>query len=110
MIFYQGLALRALGQCEVANLRFTRLIEYGQEHLSDHPEIDFFAVSLPDFLVFDDDLQRRNEVHCRYMMALGYLGLEQYSEAREQFTRVLALDAHHQGSLIHQSWSAESPL
>ncbi len=110
MIFYQGLALRAIGQCEVANLRFTRLIEYGQKHLSDQPEIDFFAVSLPDFLVFDDDLQRRNEVHCRYMMALGYLGLEQYSEAREQFTQVLTLDAHHQGSLIHQSWSAENQL
>jgi tetratricopeptide (TPR) repeat protein len=110
MIFYQGLALRALGQCDAAHLRFTRLIEYGQEHLPDRPEIDFFAVSLPDFLVFDDDLQRRNEVHCRYMMGLGYLGLEQHSEAREQFTRVLALDAHHQGALIHQSWSAESQL
>ena len=52
------------------------------------PEIDYFAVSLPDFLVFDDDLQLRNEVHCRYMMALGHLGLGQREEAAEQFQQV----------------------
>ena len=63
--------------------------------------MDYFAVSLPDFLVFEDDLNRRNQVHCHYMMALGYLGLEDYQAASGQFQQVLALDANHVGAGVH---------
>ncbi len=70
------------------------------------PEIDYFAVSLPDFLVFDDDLQRRNEVHCRYMMALGHVGLGQREEAAEQFQQVRNLDVNHLGAIVHQTIAA----
>ncbi len=103
MIFYQGLAQRALGNQEAARLRFCKLIEYGETHLNDEVEIDYFAVSLPDFLVFEDDLQRRNEIHCRYMIALGRLGLGEGPAAAEAFARILALDCNHVGALVHQS-------
>jgi len=76
MIFYQGLAHRALDRESEAVRRFETLIGYGQAHLKDDVVIDFFAVSLPDFLVFDADLAGKNELHCRYMTALGYLGLQ----------------------------------
>lgn len=61
MIYYQGLALRALGREQDAADRFERLVAYGREHLADTPEIDYFAVSLPEFLVFEPDLAARNE-------------------------------------------------
>jgi Tfp pilus assembly protein PilF len=64
--------------------------------------MDYFAVSLPDFLVFDDDLTRRNRLHCHYMQALGYLGLGEQPQARAQFEHVLRLDASHLGAVIHQ--------
>ena len=74
MIFYQGLARRKLGDADGAAI-FRRLLDYGQSHLDDDVKMDYFAVSLPDFLVFDDDLNLRNRIHCHYMLALGYLGL-----------------------------------
>jgi tetratricopeptide (TPR) repeat protein len=102
MIFYQGLALERLGLPTQAAAIFRKLVEYGQAHLGDEVTMDYFAVSLPDFLVFEEDLNRRNRLHCHYMMALGYLGLGEEHAAREHFERVLAFDASHLGANIHR--------
>src|SRR5258706_9242690 len=101
MIFYQGLAWLKLGNAKEARRRFNKLIDYGEQHLFDDVTIDYFAVSLPDFLVFEDDLNRRNKVHCFYMMGLGHLGLQEFEKARSLFSRVLELDVNHQGARIH---------
>lgn len=95
MISYQGLALRELGRETEAAERFERLIAYGRAHLDERPEIDYFAVSLPDFLVFEPDLAARNEAHCRLMMALGHAGLGRTSDAAEQIEHVLRIDPSH---------------
>jgi tetratricopeptide (TPR) repeat protein len=103
MIFYQGRARQKLGQHAEAEAIFRRLVEYGAAHLDDVVTIDYFAVSLPDFLVFDEDLSQRNRVHCHYMQALGYLGLELIEEAAIHFQQVLTLNAYHTGAAIHRS-------
>jgi tetratricopeptide (TPR) repeat protein len=102
MIFYQGLALRALGDQAGAIERFERLIGYGQSHLNDAIAIDFFAVSLPDFLIFEADLAAKNELHCRYMLALGYLGLAKDRLAKQEFANILQIDSNHLGALTHR--------
>jgi tetratricopeptide (TPR) repeat protein len=102
MIFYQGMGQLALGQPDEAGQIFQKLIAYGQAHLSDHVKIDYFAISLPDFQVFDDDLSLRNQIHCHYIMALGYLGLGDSTNAQFQFDRILSLDINHVGATIHQ--------
>jgi tetratricopeptide (TPR) repeat protein len=102
-IFYQGLAWKALAENEKATTIFSRLVEYGQQHLNDVVKIDYFAVSLPDLLIFEDDLTVRNRTHCYYMMGLGYLGLNKMEEAGECLTKVLQQDAMHFGALIHLS-------
>lgn len=84
------------------------MIQYGKKHLGDHVVLDYFAVSLPDFLVYDDDLDRRNEVHCRYLIGLGLLGLGRNAEALEEFGRALRLDPNHQGLIMHRRLAAES--
>ena len=101
MIFYQGLAWLKLGDAKQANRRFNKLIDYGERHLFDTVKIDYFAVSLPDFLVFEDDLNRRNAAHCHYMMGLGHLGLQEFEKARTHFDQVLELDVNHQGARVH---------
>jgi tetratricopeptide (TPR) repeat protein len=101
MIFYQGMCLLELGREEKARGKFNKLVDYGEKHLFKPLQIDFFAVSLPDFLVFDEDMNRKNEIHCRYMTALGYLGLSKVDHAEEQFRHVLQLDPSHQGAIIH---------
>ena len=97
MIFFQGLAHLELGTTEEANNRFMNLIEYGQKHLDDEPEIDFFAVSLPDFLVFEDSLTRRNKIHCYHMMALGHAGLGNQTECDAMLVEIRNLDPSHPG-------------
>ncbi len=103
MIFYQGLARQELGQAAAAGQIFRKLIAYGELHLGDEVAMDYFAVSLPDFLVFEADLNQRNQVHCHYMMALGHQGLQEYQEAAAHFAAVLQLDVYHQGATVHQA-------
>jgi tetratricopeptide (TPR) repeat protein len=102
MLFYQGLALQQLGRGEQARSLFEKLLQYGLEHLQDEVRLDYFAVSLPDFLVFDEDLRRRNQAHCHYMQALGYLGLGLKEQAEASFASVLALSADHTGAHLHR--------
>ena len=103
-IFYQGLAWIKLENRNKATQIFKRLINFGQSHLNDKISIDYFAVSLPDLLVFDADLNLRNRVHCLYLMGLGNMGLrkEHGEKAAKLFELVLKLDNNHQGSLIHK--------
>ncbi|THU39691.1 DUF5107 domain-containing protein [Niastella caeni] len=100
-IFYQGMAWRQLGNNERAAAIFKTLIEYGKTHRDDDIRIDYFAVSLPNLLIFDDDLNTRNQVHCDYMMGLGYLGMGDEVKAKECLEKVLVNDNMHFGSRTH---------
>ena len=95
-IFYQGLAWRALGDEAKARSRFNKLIDHGKKHLFDHCRIDYFAVSLPELAIWDDDLDVRNRVHCYYVMALGYSGLGQDNLAETYYNKVKELDVNKQ--------------
>jgi tetratricopeptide (TPR) repeat protein len=110
MIFYQGLALSALGRMAEARACFERLIDYGHTHLNDVVQMDYFAVSLPDFLVFDEDLTERNRQHCQYMLGLGYLGLGQTDEAVRWFDAVLSKAPHHLGAALHRHSAVREPM
>jgi tetratricopeptide (TPR) repeat protein len=102
MIFYQGLALRAVGREDEARRRFEALRGFGRRRLDEPATIDYFAVSLPDFLVFEDDLDRRSQIQGNYLTALGDLGLGRHEEAARGFDRVLELDCSHFGALVHR--------
>lgn len=95
-IFYQGLAWRKLGEEDKARARFNRLINHGEQHLFDNVKIDYFAVSLPDLLIWDDDMNVRNRIHCHLVMGMGYLGKGDKAKARTFFEEVLRLDNNHQ--------------
>lgn len=95
MILYQGLSYDKLGEKEKARTRFERLVEYGQNHLKDDVRIEYFAVSLPDFLIFEEDLQVRNQAHCYYLIGLGHLGFGKIDEAKKAFEKALTLDVNH---------------
>jgi tetratricopeptide (TPR) repeat protein len=100
-IFYQGLAWRALDEEDKARSCFNKLIACGEKHLFDTCKIDYFAVSLPDLAIWDDDLNVRNRVHCYYVMGLGYLGLNDKDKALIFLTKVYNLDINHLGAQIH---------
>ena len=102
MIFYQGLASRALGREERARSRFYKLISYGEKHYYDRVKIDYFAVSLPDLQLFDEDLSLRSRAHCEYLIALGSLGLGDAERAKESFDAALKINRGHQGAIMHR--------
>jgi tetratricopeptide (TPR) repeat protein len=100
-IFYQGLAWKKLGDKEQATRIFKKLVNYGAEHANDEVKIDYFAVSLPNLLIFDDDLNLRNRIHTSFLQGLGLLGLHDFDGAQKMLSKVLELDATHSGGLIH---------
>jgi tetratricopeptide (TPR) repeat protein len=103
-IFYQGLALYKLGRADEAHGRFYRLINYGKQHIFRKQVMDYFAVSLPDLLIWEEnredgfsELDTRNLIHCKYMLALGYYGMGDNEKAERYLAEVEALDNNHQG-------------
>jgi tetratricopeptide (TPR) repeat protein len=102
-IYYQGLAYRELGQDGLAKKSFHKLLSFGERHLFDTVSYDFFAVSLPEIEVYQDDLQLRNTQYCNYLRALGDLGLSRNEEANQLLERILAIQPDHQGASVQ--WS-----
>lgn len=74
-IYFAGLCYKALGEEDKARGLFYKLVNYGKQHYFDEVRMDYFAVSLPDLLVWDEDLNIRNRRHCEKMIALGRSGL-----------------------------------
>ncbi len=91
-IFYQGLALLELGKKEEAENRFHKLIAYGEKHLADKFRMDYFAVSLPDLQIWEDDMDKKNQIHCYLLMCLGHKGLGNEEKALEYFNKIRMLD------------------
>ena len=100
MILYRGLAYRKLGDEDSALRCFHKLIDYGETHLFDQVKIDYFAVSLPELQLFEENLTVRNALHCRYLIGLGSLGLGDPNRAAECFKEVLEADPAHPGAAL----------
>lgn len=92
-----------LGKRKEAFACFGKLLDYGERHLNDEVKNDFFAVSLPDFLIFEDDMDKRNKAHCYYLMGLANLGLGNNQLAAEKFDKALEYDFNHQNCRIYKA-------
>lgn len=97
-IYYIGLARRALGDEQGAKKAFHQLLSYGERQIFHKVSYDFFAVSLPEIEVFQEDLQLRNTQYCRYLQALGQLGLGNPQEARRLAQAILRERPDDQGA------------
>ena len=82
-IFFAALCYRALGEEAQALKLFHKLVNYGEQHLFDEVKMDYFAVSLPDLLIWEDSLQQKNEQHCKLLLALGHYGLGNLEKSRK---------------------------
>ncbi|MEA4904251.1 MAG: hypothetical protein VB090_05355, partial [Petrimonas sp.] len=69
-------------------------IEHGEKHLDDDCKIDYFAVSLPDLAIWEEDLNKRNKIHCYYVMALGYTGIKATGKARDCMDKLLKMGSY----------------
>ena len=100
-IYYQGLALLKLNREKEAKIRFDALITFGEKHKDELIKLDYFAVSLPDLLIWEDNLTFRNKIHCHYILGLGYYGLGEIVKAKSHLEQVSKMDPNHQGVQVH---------
>lgn len=107
LMLYQGYALARLGQEAKAKACFHRFIDHGEQHLFDDVQIDYFAVSLPNLQIFEEDLNLRNKVHCHYLIALGCHGIGDHKRALQAYDEVIRLDAAHLGAMMHRNMLTE---
>ncbi|MCC5846719.1 MAG: DUF5107 domain-containing protein [Verrucomicrobia bacterium] len=103
-LYVQGLAWKRLGENTKAEALFNKLLAYGKQHEQDKVTLDYFAVSLPDFLVFDIDLSLKNRRHCLFMQALGLAGMGQKPEARHIADTLLKEVPDHPIRLLRRVW------
>jgi tetratricopeptide (TPR) repeat protein len=96
MTGYQALALRRLGRAAEADAACGRLEAHARQLAATPATIDYFATSLPDLLVFNDDLAARQQVQAAFLAALALVARDRRDEARLALEQVLALDPAHQ--------------
>ena len=95
MTYYSTLALERLGRKEEAEATMKGLSAYAETLLATPAKIDYFATSLPTMLLFEQDLQRNQELSARFMLAQASLVLGDAARARDVLERVLCEDPNH---------------
>ncbi len=73
--YYRGLSLRAMGREDEACALFESLKAFASAKIGQSAKIDYFATSLPNLLVFEEDLQRRKDAEFHKLIALACKGL-----------------------------------
>lgn len=96
--YYKALSLSELGRSEEANQLFHDIRNYGEAKLLEKAKIDYFATSLPLLLVFEDDIQKRNTIDAKYLIALAEVGLCNTGEALKILDEILTLNSMHVGA------------
>jgi tetratricopeptide (TPR) repeat protein len=88
--YYRGLSLRELGREDDARAIFEDLESFAQAKLNETATIDYFATSLPNLLVFDEDLQARRDAESHLLIALARHGLDDTDGAKSALEKSLA--------------------
>ncbi len=95
MTYYSALALEKLGQRAKAKKLLRDLLAYAQQLAKTLAKIDYFATSLPTMLLFDDDLQFRQETAALFLQAQAQLGLGQKAQVKKLLQQILQRDPNH---------------
>ncbi|MGL1892931.1 MAG: DUF5107 domain-containing protein [Spirochaetaceae bacterium] len=98
--YYTAKSMTELGHNIEAENLYRQMISYGEKQLKERAEIDYFATSLPLLLVFEDDITLRRDLQAKYIMALGYEGLENQKEFESLKKEILEKDICHQIGLL----------
>lgn len=93
--YYRAISLEALGRKVEADRLLTEIRAFAMKRMETEAKIDYFATSLPNLLLFEDDLQKRNQIEYLFLLALSELGMRNTERATELLSKVLLLDCNH---------------
>ena len=102
--YFQALALHALGNYQAARAVLLSLANFAKHQMEKEPKIDYFATSLPNLLLFDDDLGKRNRIESLLLSALASHGLGDEEAAMSQLEQVIDEDRNHLIAAETLSW------
>lgn len=106
---FRALALIRLYDVTTAEQTLEKWARFTDNLAATTPKIDYFATSLPNLLVFDDDLDLRHRVECSWMRALISLGRGKIEESQAQISNVLQNNPYHLLALDLQRRLAHQP-
>ncbi|HWQ92361.1 MAG TPA: tetratricopeptide repeat protein, partial [Clostridia bacterium] len=95
MTYYSALAWNRLGRKAKAEKIFRDLLAYAKILRRSVAKIDYFATSLPTMLLFDDDLQRRQQITAMFLQAQALIGLRRKKQAAALLRSILQRDPNH---------------
>jgi tetratricopeptide (TPR) repeat protein len=95
LTLYNALAMVRLGRGADAADLLHKVLAYAEALVNEEPKIDYFATSLPQMLLFEDDAKKRNTVTSCFLQAQAWYGLGHIEKSRELLDRVLELDCNH---------------
>jgi tetratricopeptide (TPR) repeat protein len=109
--YFQARALENLGHAEAARAVLSSLAAHAEALAAAEPRIDYFATSLPNLLLFDDDLGKRNRIESLFLGALASHGLGDVKTALSQLQQLLGEDPNHLLAAQMLAWieSSASP-
>jgi tetratricopeptide (TPR) repeat protein len=85
MTYYSALAWERLGQKTKAKKLLRDLLAYAEKLETTPAKIDYFATSLPTMLLFEDDIQFRQETTALFLQAQANLGLNNKTKSSLSF-------------------------
>src|SRR4029077_19804535 len=94
MSYFRAVSLQSLGRNADASRVLEDMRGFAAQQIKAEVKIDYFATSLPNLLLFEDDLQKRNHVECLFLLALSELGLGKHERAMELLNQVFSLDCN----------------
>jgi tetratricopeptide (TPR) repeat protein len=95
MTYYSALSWQKLGRKAKAGKLFKDLLAYAKQLQKSEAKIDYFATSLPTMLLFNDDLQFRQETTALLVQAQAQLGLGKTTNGEVLLETVLRRDPNH---------------
>ena len=93
--YFQALAAMALGEDEPGQKILRELSEFAERQRNSTVKIDYFATSLPNMILFEDDLQRRNRSESLLLSGLAACGLNKIATAEAMLREAVALDPNY---------------
>lgn len=95
MTYFSALAWGKLGKRDRMRRLLLGLLAYSRKLEKAEAKIDYFATSLPDMLLFEDDPRCRQVTTALFLQAQAQLGLGRHAVAKRLLRRVLGRDPNH---------------
>ena len=95
MTYYSALSMLKLGKTNEAAELLISLKEYADKLMNQKAKIDYFATSLPNLLLFDEDLDESQQVRAKFIKAQAYYGLGDKDQAKELCQQIIQKNPSH---------------